>query len=458
MEERKKIITPGNCDYFRKVVVPAALGPDTGENAPKNGAYRNVILEYEANGALYIYSSDGIPAKVNNSGFAGVSQVNGKSGDVTLNAADVGALSLSDAQTNYMQKAIYDTNNNGIVDNAEKVNTHTVLTDVPSGAVFTDTTYSAGTGLDLTGTTFSADTDVLATKGDLSSKQNTLTAGSNIDITGDVISASFTAPSPVTVFYANVGETGNSRHIYKESAMTTAVSGQDILDATEDTSVILRFTTSVDPDNYSDAILENVYINTSDYQFVFSDTYSAHNFALTDLSGTTYDYVKGNYQYKLTAGSNITISGNTISATDTTYTAGSGINITSGTISAKFYEVTATFAEQNLTVNHNDTTKHAITQAQYETMASILTTTVPTQWYYNDTSDPDLTGVYKISSWEIQVISSVTAVSDVGFGVGELEGAILSYGDDGWNVSIVHNKDTGNYYFYNGNFVSIQPI
>ncbi len=39
------------------------------------------------------------------------------------------------------------------------------------------------------------------------------------------------------------------------------------------------------------------------------------------------------FQPKLTAGTNITISGNTISATDTTYTAGSNIDITSGAIS-----------------------------------------------------------------------------------------------------------------------------
>lgn len=49
-----------------------------------------------------------------------------------------------------MLKATYDTNDNGIVDNAEKVNNHTVLTDVPADAVFTDTTYTAGTGIDIT--------------------------------------------------------------------------------------------------------------------------------------------------------------------------------------------------------------------------------------------------------------------------------------------------------------------
>lgn len=41
-----------------------------------------------------------------------------------------------------MLKSVYDTNNNGIVDNAEKVNNHTVQTDVPANAVFTDTVFS----------------------------------------------------------------------------------------------------------------------------------------------------------------------------------------------------------------------------------------------------------------------------------------------------------------------------
>lgn len=38
--------------------------------------------------------------------------------------------------------SVYDTNNNGIVDNAEKVNNHTVNSDVPANAIFTDTKYS----------------------------------------------------------------------------------------------------------------------------------------------------------------------------------------------------------------------------------------------------------------------------------------------------------------------------
>ena len=40
-----------------------------------------------------------------------------------------------------MKKSVYDKNNNGIVDNAEKVNNHTVEKDVPANAQFTDTVY-----------------------------------------------------------------------------------------------------------------------------------------------------------------------------------------------------------------------------------------------------------------------------------------------------------------------------
>lgn len=49
-----------------------------------------------------------------------------------------------------MNKSVYDTDNDGVVDNAEKVNNHTVLSDVPSDAQFTDTTYTAGTGIEIT--------------------------------------------------------------------------------------------------------------------------------------------------------------------------------------------------------------------------------------------------------------------------------------------------------------------
>jgi len=52
---------------FRKVSIPANLGTDEeGQpEAPENGKYQNALVKYESNNALYIYSSDGIPTKIN---------------------------------------------------------------------------------------------------------------------------------------------------------------------------------------------------------------------------------------------------------------------------------------------------------------------------------------------------------------------------------------------------------
>lgn len=48
---------------FHKVVLPASAGDDI-TNPPTPGKYENVLLEYEANGHLYLYSSDGIPTQI----------------------------------------------------------------------------------------------------------------------------------------------------------------------------------------------------------------------------------------------------------------------------------------------------------------------------------------------------------------------------------------------------------
>ena len=51
---------------LRFVDIPAVLGNDstTSDVAPKNGNYCNAIVRYEANGAVYIYSTEGIPVLI----------------------------------------------------------------------------------------------------------------------------------------------------------------------------------------------------------------------------------------------------------------------------------------------------------------------------------------------------------------------------------------------------------
>ena len=63
MEDCPKDCHKKNPFIFRKVVIPASVDDDR-KNPPKNGAYCNAIVYYEASGNSYIYSSDGIPTKV----------------------------------------------------------------------------------------------------------------------------------------------------------------------------------------------------------------------------------------------------------------------------------------------------------------------------------------------------------------------------------------------------------
>ena len=58
-----EINNPETLVLLRKVVIPASMGDDT-DVVPAVGKYHNVILQYEANGHIYLYSSDGIPTAI----------------------------------------------------------------------------------------------------------------------------------------------------------------------------------------------------------------------------------------------------------------------------------------------------------------------------------------------------------------------------------------------------------
>lgn len=57
-----------DCCWVTKVTIAAVLGDDsdTSPVKPQDGAYTNKIVEYEANGAIYFYSSDGLWTKLGN--------------------------------------------------------------------------------------------------------------------------------------------------------------------------------------------------------------------------------------------------------------------------------------------------------------------------------------------------------------------------------------------------------
>ena len=238
-----QINNPPETTLFHKVVIPASMGDET-DVPPKAGLYKNVLLVYETNAHVYMYSSDGIPTSINQ-GLSGYTK---------------------------------------------------------------------------------SETDAL-----LGEKQDTLTAGTNIQIVDNVISAN---PVDQTFFYANSADTGITRHLYKNIALTSAATAQDLIDASNEGLVILRSTTTNDPNTYNDSVLVNVFVtpDNTDWEFVFIDGRYSYNYAVNSLSETEFSYDRTQYQSKLTAGENVTITGSTISATDTTYDAFTGTDgVSAGT-------------------------------------------------------------------------------------------------------------------------------
>lgn len=62
---------PADCHNKKKsccgigfMSIPAQLGDDKGKLKPKNGDYHNMLVRYEANGAIYMYVNDGVFVKI----------------------------------------------------------------------------------------------------------------------------------------------------------------------------------------------------------------------------------------------------------------------------------------------------------------------------------------------------------------------------------------------------------
>lgn len=105
-----------------------------------------------------------------------------------------------------MLKSTYDANNNGIVDNAEKVNGHTVLSDVPLNAKFTDTVYD--------------DTSISGRISAIEAKETSWDNKSDFD--GDYESLT-NKPTIPTVPTAEISANTNARHTHTNKTVIDSI-------------------------------------------------------------------------------------------------------------------------------------------------------------------------------------------------------------------------------------------
>lgn len=153
-------LASANASAASAALAEAALGDITSLSASATtlSAGASATASYNSGtGILYIGVPQGIQGAIGATGAAGrgISSVARTDGNGGAGTTDTYTITYSDATTSAfnvyngadglssdMLKATYDTNNNGVVDNAALVNGLSVLTAVPSGALFTDTVYT----------------------------------------------------------------------------------------------------------------------------------------------------------------------------------------------------------------------------------------------------------------------------------------------------------------------------
>ena len=246
------------------------------------------------------------PLKIYQEGGA-VNSVNGKTGDVVLTTSDL--QNTSDYQNGTQVENAISAAVAGKQDTLTAGDNITIDNNTISA---TDTTYTAGNGLNLNGTEFSVNTNTIATQQDVT---NEATARENADINLQGQIDAISAASDVTDVVGTYADL--------QAYDTQNLKDNDIIKVLQDES-------------------------QNDETTYYRWSTATQTFTLIGEEGPYYtksqaDTLLNAKQNTLTAGSNVQIVNDTISATDTTYTAGTGLAL-NGT---QFSVDTTTIATQS---------------------------------------------------------------------------------------------------------------
>lgn len=298
-----QINNPAEYITFHKVVIPASLG-DSKTYPPRNGMYRNVLTFYESDQTSWLYSTDGIPTKLTNGitnyeDAINLPEINGN----TLIGNKTGEeLGLQDKLTAGENIQISDEN-------------------VISA---TDTTYTAGYGLKLEGTEFSADEDVLATKDDLNgyyTKEEVNAGTDNLGVPEGFFSGTATE--------GGCGDTIELEDIIEGEPATLTLSGK----TTQQTYTGRNLLGVRAPIRTSDTKGLNVSVSQNEGKIVFSGTTTDSWPWLSDMRGLNIPAGTYTFSIKSPVAKSVSLR---LYRDDDTYPTGIGSAITAGNTSCTF--------------------------------------------------------------------------------------------------------------------------
>lgn len=340
-----EINNPGCIVLLRKVVIPASMG--TEEEVPASiGKYYNVILYYEANKHIYIYSSDGIPTRIE--------------ADVSSDVLDKITALEDGLADETLARENADESLSGRLDVVEPLaNTalqpasinKVVMTDINIGANTSTTTVQLDAAKEnlLSGATSTKNIALPVASSSQAGVMNASTFDA-VSQNSSSINALVNGAVAISGLQASPSQSDLTTAWEAETGITTIMNRAGIYDVTNNKVWTYYTNTST---WYAASNTSQVTVNTftnSSAGTIKGSVNVGQIFAESDGTGSVngWDTLTGNVstntnnigslqtaiagkQDALTAGTNISINSNTISATDTTYSAGTGLSLTGTT-------------------------------------------------------------------------------------------------------------------------------
>lgn len=314
-----EINNPETLVLFRKVVIPTSMGDETAVPAAI-GKYHNVLLVYEANGHAYLYSSDGIPTLLTS--------------DVAQDLEEKIDAVADDLQTETANRQNADTALGNRLTTVEGIASTAVqpaainkifMTDISVGADTSTTTVQLNGAKEniLTGATSTKDIALPVASTTQAGVMNSSTYDAVTNNTNS-INAIMNGAVAITGISANPSQSDLTTAWQTETGLTTLINRASIYDVTNNKvwTYYTNDTTWHVASNTSQVTI-NTFTNSSEGT-IKGSTNNGQVFAEADGTGSingwdTLNSAVSGKQDALTAGSNITISDNIISATNTTY-------------------------------------------------------------------------------------------------------------------------------------------